>query len=306
MRRRKYPDYLARKEKAESSLRYPNGKRAPIPMLRRSLLKADSDASGRNARIVLVGTRNRVTRPAIQTELHRNLTGHMEIAAMKIALVCDSMSAYGGAERVIEQILKIYPLAALFALLDIVPSGQRAFLNGRPVKSSFLQKLPLVPKYYRSLLHLWPLAVEQLDVTDYDLVISSHHSVAYGVLTRPDQVHVCYVHSPMRYAWDLQHEYLREARLDRGFLSFLARRTLHKARIWDYTAAQRPDAFATNSHFVAQRLWKAHRRDAKVIYPPVDTDGDYAPKYDGGYYLSVGRLVPYKRVDLLVRAFAMM
>jgi glycosyltransferase involved in cell wall biosynthesis len=225
---------------------------------------------------------------------------------MKTALVCDSMSAYGGAERVIEQILRIYPAADLFTILDVVPDDQRGFLRGRAVRTSFLQKLPLVHRYYRNLLHFWPMAVEQLDVSSYDLIISSHHSVAYGVLTGPGQVHVSYVHSPMRYAWDLQHEYLRQARLDRGLMGLLARRTLHKARLWDFVAAQRPDALVTNSHFVAQRLWKMHRREAEVIYPPVKIEGTPVLRHDGGYYLSLSRLVTYKRIDLLARAFARM
>lgn len=226
---------------------------------------------------------------------------------MKIAVVCDSMSAYGGAERVIEQILQIYPSADLFTVLDVVPKNQRSFLCNRSIQSSFLQNLPYVASYYRKLLYYWPLAVEQLDVTAYDLVISSHHSVAYGVLSRPGQVHVSYVHSPMRYAWDLQHEYLRTARLDRGLLGMIARRTLHKMRIWDYAAAQRPDAIATNSAFIAERLLKTHRRRAKVIHPPVAVEGKCEPVRErGGYYLSLGRLVPYKRADLLARAFARM
>ncbi len=138
---------------------------------------------------------------------------------MKVALVCDTMSAYGGAERVIEHILDLYPAADLFTVLDAVPAGQRGFLGGKPIRSTFLQKLPQVARYYRKLLHLWPMAVEQLDVMACDLVISMHHSIAYGVLTRPGQVHVSCVFSPARYAWDLQHEYLREARLDRGLMN---------------------------------------------------------------------------------------
>jgi glycosyltransferase involved in cell wall biosynthesis len=225
---------------------------------------------------------------------------------MKIALVCDTMSAYGGAERVIEQILAMYPTADVFTVLDAVPPGQRGFLGGRPIRSTFLQRLPRIPKYYRKLLHLWPLAVEQLDVMAYDLVISTHHSVAYGVLTRPGQVHVSYVFSPARYAWDLQHEYLREAKLDRGPLSLLARHTLHKMRLWDYAAAQRPDAVAGCSRFVSERMWRVHRRQADVIYPPVPAIARPAGVEKGDYYISVGRLVPYKRIELLARAFSQM
>ncbi len=222
---------------------------------------------------------------------------------MKIALVCDSMSAFGGAERVVEQILAAYPQADVFSVLDTVPASQRGFLQGRSIRTSFLQRLPGIARYYRHLLQFWPLAVEQLDVSDYDLVISSHHSVAYGVLTRPGQTHLSYVHSPMRYAWDLQHQYLREARLDRGLLGIYARRTLHQMRLWDYAAAQRPDHIACNAAFVAERMWKLHRREASVIHPPVAVDlpPPVAAKED--YYISVGRLVPYKRIELLARAF---
>ena len=227
---------------------------------------------------------------------------------MKIALVSDSFSAYGGAERVVEQMLAIYPEADVFTTVDVVPAGQRGFLGGRKVRTSFLQRLPRIERIYRHLLPLWPLAVEQFDVTGYDLVLTSHHAVAYGVLTRPDQPHVSYVHSPMRYAWDLQHEYLREAKLDRGPKSWVARRMLHSARIWDFVAAQRPDAIAANSGFVAERLRRTHRRDAEVIYPPVAVEGMPLRQREGreGYYLTVGRLVPYKRAELLARAFAQM
>ena len=226
--------------------------------------------------------------------------------ALKVALVCDTMSAYGGAERVIEQILRLYPEADVFSVLDAVPKGQRQFLGDREIRSTFLQKLPGVAKYYRKLLHLWPLAVEQLDVMAYDLVISTHHSVAYGVLTRPGQVHVSYVFSPARYAWDLQHEYLRETGLDRGPLSLVARHTLHKMRLWDFSAAQRPDAMAACSRFVSERMWRVHRRKVDVIYPPVPAMAAPEGTVKGDYYVSVGRLVPYKRIELLAQAFAQM
>lgn len=225
--------------------------------------------------------------------------------SLKVALVCDTMSAYGGAERVIEQILQLYPHADVFSVLNVVPAGQQQFLGGREIRTTFLQKLPRVAKYYRKLLPFWPLAVEQLDVMAYDLVISTHHSVAYGVLTRPGQTHVSYVFSPARYAWDLQHEYLREAGLDKGLLSLIARNTLHKTRLWDLAAAQRPDTMAACSRFVSDRIWRVHRRRVEVIYPPVPPVAAAAPTR-GDYYVSVGRLVPYKRTDLLARAFAAM
>ena len=227
---------------------------------------------------------------------------------MRIALVCDTMSAFGGAERVIKQILAVYPQADVFSVLDIVPQGQRDFLKNRKVYTSFLQNMPLIEHYYRHLLHIWPLAVEQLDVTGYDLVISSHHSVAYGVLTRPGQTHISYVHSPMRYAWDMQHQYLQQSRLNHGPFGLLARQILHKVRIWDYAAAQRPDSIIANSGFVAERLFRIHGRDALVVHPPVDVACRRQDRHGSGedYYISVGRLVPYKRADLLVQAFARM
>ena len=219
------------------------------------------------------------------------------------------MSAYGGAERVIEEIIQLYPQCHVYTVMDALPNGERAFLGDRKLHTSFLNKMPGGRRFYRSLFALWPLAVEQLDVTGYDLVISSHHSVAYGVLTRPDQVHVSYVHSPMRYAWDLQHEYLREGGLERGIKSWIARRMLHSARIWDFCAAQRPDVIASNSSFVATRLRRLHRRDSTRIYPPVAVEA-FAPPIPiedrEPFYLSVGRLVPYKRTELLMRAFARM
>ena len=162
---------------------------------------------------------------------------------------------------------------------------------------------------YRGYLPLMPLAVEQLDLGGYDLVVSSSHAVAKGVLVDPDALHVCYCHSPLRYAWDLQHAYLREAGLGAGLRGMLARYLLHRLRLWDARSALGVDKFVANSRFIARRIAKAYRRDAAVVYPPVDTEaftpGDARTAPDGGgpYYVAAGRFVPYKRVPMIVEAF---
>jgi hypothetical protein len=153
-------------------------------------------------------------------------------------------------------------------------------------------------------LPLLPLAIEQLDLSSYDLVISSSHAVAKGVIVGPDQKHVSYVHSPMRYAWDLQHQYLKTSQLDRGVRGALAKLMLHYLRLWDVRTANSVDAFAANSAFVARRISKAYRRDATVIYPPVDVEFFALRESKDEYYLCASRLVPYKRTDLVVQAFA--
>lgn len=224
---------------------------------------------------------------------------------MRVAVVHDWLVSYGGAERTLARILECYPQAELFTLVDFLPLAERGFLGERPVHHSFLQRLPFARRRYRSYLPLMPLAVESFDLSDFDLVISSSFCVAKGVLTGPDQVHVSYVHSPVRYAWDLQHQYLRQHGLQRGLRGLLARSTLHRLRIWDLRTANGVDRYISNSDFVARRIWKIYRRDAQVIYPPVDTDFFQPVDAErGDYYLTAGRLVPYKCTRLLVEAFA--
>ncbi len=225
---------------------------------------------------------------------------------MKVAIVHDWLVTYAGSERVVEQLLGMYPQADLFALFDFLPTAERDFLGAKLPRTSFLQRAPLVRKKYPRYLPLMPLAIEQFDLSAYDLVLSSSHCVAKGVLTGPDQLHVCYTHSPMRYAWDLQHEYLRGANLERGLKSWMARWMLHKLRLWDVSASNGVDAFAANSHFIARRLQKTYRRPATVIYPPVDVDAFSLREEKDDFYLTASRLVPYKRVDLLVQAFTQM
>jgi len=223
---------------------------------------------------------------------------------MKVAVVHDWLVAYAGAERVLEQILRCYPEADVFSLIDF--AEERAFLQGRPVTTSFIQQLPFARTRYRGYLPLMPLAIEQLDVSGYDLVISSSHAVAKGVLTGPDQLHISYVHTPIRYAWDLQHQYLRESNLQYGLRSVLARMLLHYIRNWDARTRDGVDHYIANSAFVARRIRKIYGRHASVIHPPVDVEAFVPGGAREDYYVTVSRLVPYKRVPLIAEAFAKM
>ena len=225
---------------------------------------------------------------------------------MRTAIVHEWLETYAGSERVVEQLLAMFPSADLFALVDFLPQEQRQFLNGRNPRTSFIQKLPFARKRFRSYLPLFPFAIQQLDLASYDLVISSSHAVAKGVITGPHQLHVSYVHSPIRYAWDLQGEYLHTAGLERGPKSWLARATLHRLRQWDVASAHGVDSFVANSRFVARRIAKAYGRRAAVVWPPVDTEAFTPGGERKDDYLVMARQVPYKRIDLVVQAFAAM
>jgi len=222
---------------------------------------------------------------------------------MKIALVCDWLVTIGGAEKFIKEVLTCFPNADVFAVVDFIPADKRDFLHHKPVKTTFIQKLPFAKKKYRAYLPLMPLAIEQLDLSGYELIISSSHAVAKGVITGPDQLHISYVHSPMRYAWDLQHQYLKETGLDKKSRGWLARYLLHKLRIWDYRSAAGVDHFIANSNFIARRINKTYRREAEVIYPPIDISKFTARKEKEDFYITASRLVPYKKIDLIVESF---
>ena len=225
----------------------------------------------------------------------------------KIALIHEWFTTIAGSEKVVEQILHLFPQADVFAVhADPETVRTTKFLQGRNVKSSFISKLPRANKSYRSYLPLMPLAVEQFDLSGYDIVISSAHAVAKGVLTGPDQLHISYVHSPIRYAWDLQHQYLRESGLDHGLKGWIAKWLLHKIRLWDYRTAAGVDHFVANSGFIGRRIHKVYRRDSDVIYPPVDVAAFDFCDQKQDYYLTASRLVPYKRMDMIVQAFARM
>lgn len=222
---------------------------------------------------------------------------------MKIAVVHDWLVVYGGAEKVLEQILNIYPEADLFALVDFLDEDKRDFIKDKKVKTSFIQRLPKAKTKYRNYLPLMPLAIEQLDLSKYDLIISSSYCVAKGIITSPNQVHISYVHSPIRYAWDLQHQYLKEAGLTKGLKGWLAKIILHYMRIWDTRTSNGVDYFIANSKFIAKRIWKCYRREADVIYPPVDVEAfEYCDQKED-FYLTASRMVPYKKMDLIVEAF---
>jgi glycosyltransferase involved in cell wall biosynthesis len=222
---------------------------------------------------------------------------------MKVAIVHEWLDSYAGSERVVEQMLAVHPEADLFALVDFLPEGERGFLGGRMPRTSFLQRLPFARKRFRNYLQLMPLAVEQFDLRGYDLVLSSSHAVAKGVITGPGTTHISYVHSPMRYAWDLQHQYLEQSGLDRGVKSLYTRWLLHKMRAWDQASAARPDAILANSRYIARRIAKTWRREAEVLHPPVDVEAFPLATAPRGHFLVAGRQVPYKRIELVAEAF---
>jgi glycosyltransferase involved in cell wall biosynthesis len=225
---------------------------------------------------------------------------------MKIAIVHDWLVTYAGAERVLASLIKIWPEADLFSVIDFLSDEDRAHLGGKVAKTTFIQRLPKAKTRYQRYLPLMPMAIEQLDLSGYDLILSSSHAVAKGVLCGPDQVHISYVHSPIRYAWDLQHQYLNEAGLASGLKSKVARMILHYMRMWDQRTAAGVDDFIANSYFIGGRISKAYRRESTVIYPPVNTAGFTLQEHKQDYYFTASRMVPYKRMPMIVEAFAAM
>jgi len=222
----------------------------------------------------------------------------------KTAVVHDWLITYAGSERALEQILSSYPGADLFSLVDFLPREKRSFILDKKVRTSFIQSLPFAKKKYRSYLPFMPVAIEQFDLSGYDLIISSSHAVAKGVITHANQLHVCYCYTPMRYAWDLYHQYLHEANLDRGMKGAITRMIMHYMRLWDVSTANRVDHYIAISKYIAKRINKIYGRQAAVIYPPVDLDTFTPGSKKDDYYLTASRMVPYKKVDLIVEAFS--
>lgn len=220
---------------------------------------------------------------------------------MRVALVHDYLNQYGGAERVLEAFCEIWPEAPIYTLVYSEEQTGRAFA-GRKVRTSFLQQLPLVQRYHRPFLMLMPLAIERLDLSSYDLIVSDTASFAKGVITRPDALHVCYCHTPTRYVWDDGHKYVSEFGYS-DIIKSIVPLFLNYLRVWDEAAASRPDQYIANSHFVAQRIKKYYQMEAPVIYPPVKTQQFYISPEAKDYFLIVSRFLSYKKIDLAIEAF---
>ena len=223
---------------------------------------------------------------------------------LKYALVHEWLTpkATGGSELVVQEILK-YVDADLYALIDFESTNPQSYLYQRSIQTTFLQKFPKAIDGVQKYLPLLPIAIEQLDLNRYDIILSSSHAVAKGVLTNPHQLHICYCHTPMRYAWDLTFDYLNGDRQGKGIQGLIARYILHRLREWDVISANRVDYFIANSKHTAKRIWRCYRRPAKVIYPPVNLDKfEFQPEKED-FYLTISRLVSYKQICLIVKAF---
>lgn len=223
---------------------------------------------------------------------------------IKSAIVHDWMvTPIGGAENVLKEIYSLFPAPIYTLAYDSKVWIGTNFENAK-IESSFINRLPGSPKKFRSYLPLFPSAVERFDLSSYKVILSSSHCVAKGIRCTSDQLHICYCYTPMRYAWDLSEEYLKEAKLQKGFKGFAARYFLHRLQKWDARSSVRVNYFIAISHFVADRIRRFYRRPATVIYPPVDTDYFQLGNRKENFYLTASRLVPYKKIDLIVEAFS--
>jgi len=222
---------------------------------------------------------------------------------MKVALVHDWLTGQRGGEKVLEVLAEIFPGAPIFTLFHFKGS-QAEILEKRDIRTSFLQKLPFLKKRYRLYLPLFPLAAELFDLGEYELIVSSSHCVAKGVIPHPEALHISYIHSPVRYAWNQYFAYFSPDRLS-FFSRFFIPPIIHRLRVWDVSSSARVDYFVANSENVGRRIKKYYRREADVIHPPADTDFFSPPAQESAreYYLIVSALVPYKRIELAIEAF---
>ena len=225
---------------------------------------------------------------------------------MKICIVHEYLIDFGGAEQVLKGLLELWPNAPIFTLIYNENGNCKDIIQSTQVTGSFLNQMPFSKRKHRAYLPLMPLAIEQFDLSGYDVVISASHAIAKGVITGPDQLHISYLHTPMRYAWDMQPAYLSDAGLEKGLRGFITRSLLHYLRIWDMRTVAGVDHYIANSQFIARRIMKLYKREAAVIHPPVEIDRFKVREDKENFYVTVSRLVSYKRVDLIVRAFNQM
>jgi len=224
----------------------------------------------------------------------------------QVAFVHEWLTDWGGSEDVTRLMLGSVPGAQLHATIDFLSEQDRERLGAASIKTTFLQRAPFVRTKFWNYLPLTGLAVERHDLDDFDIIVSNSHAFAKGVITRGDQFHLSYVQSPMRYAWDLNHQYLRDYGLDKGIKGFLAHAIFHRLRAWDRLTANNVDLFLANSRYIQKRVWRTYRRPSRVLYPPVRTSLFALHPHKEDYYVTVSRLVSYKRIDLIVDAFASM
>ena len=218
---------------------------------------------------------------------------------LRVALVHDWLTGMRGGEKVLEILAGLFPEAPIYTLFHFPGSVSEA-IESHPIHTSFLQKAPGVRHNYRRYLPLFPAAIEEFDLTSYDLILSSSHCVAKGVIPSPDAWHVCYCHTPMRYAWDQEHVYFPNRK---GAKARMRGMVLSGLRSWDVSSASRVNLYVANSSFVERRIRSYYGREAEVIHPPVDTDFfTPGPSTESGYCLMVSALAPYKRVDLAIAA----
>ena len=221
---------------------------------------------------------------------------------MNPAIIHEWLVTLAGAESVLQSIHKLYP-GRIYTLFHD-PEGVKGSQWEHPdIRTSMLQRLPFAGRHHRLFLPLFPMAIEQFDLRQHDLIISSSYAVAKGVLNSSEQLHICYCHSPMRYVWDLTYEYLEASDITHGLKSFLVRGIFHYIRIWDTVSAMRVNEFVANSYYIAHRIQKCYNRSATVIYPPVDIDRFSISSKRDKYFITISRLVPYKRVDIIIQAF---
>ena len=238
--------------------------------------------------------------------LRTDISIPLKLQGLKIALVQDWLTIIGGSEKVFEVIASLFPDADIFTLVADPESIKKLNINPERVNTSFIQKFPFARKKYRSYLPFFPLAIESFDLSGYDLVISSSHAVAKGVLTHSNQTHICYCHSPIRYAWDLHFQYMKDAGLNKGLKGIIAKIILQKIRLWDFTTNGRVDYFISNSDYVGRRIKKIYNRNSSTIYPNVAVEDFDVEVNKGDYYFTCSRFVAYKKIDLIVNAFGEM